>query len=209
MGATPRDTTRPAAEAPLRRVGEFGDTLVYVLTGGAAKGSGRAVPRDGAVLAAYGARSTAVAAFADRDTVRIVLRASASRGDGPLSSPALLIGGWPRILRDGANVAARAPWDEGTLSSNAEARHPRSAIGYTRDRRTLLLITVDGRQKTSVGMTLVELAGLLKVEGAWDALNFDGGGSTTLIAGRGIVNTPSDSAGERAIGNALLILKRK
>ena len=94
-----------------------------------------------------------------------------------------MIGGWPRILRNGASVAALAPATEGTISRNAEVRHPRTAVGFSRDSTTLFLVTVDGRSTTSVGMTLVELATLMQELGAWDALNFDGGGSTTMVIG--------------------------
>ena len=57
-------------------------------------------------------------------------------------------------------------------------------------------------------MTLVELADLLKAEGAWDALNFDGGGSTTLVIKGRIVNSVSDPTGERPVGNALLVVAK-
>ena len=120
----------------------------------------------------------------------------------------MLIGGWPRILRDGRDVAVDAPTVEGTISRNAEARHPRSAIGFSRDSSTLFLLTVDGRSENSGGMTLVELAGLMRELGAWDALNFDGGGSTTMVVYGAVVNQPSDKEGERAVGNAVLVLIR-
>jgi exopolysaccharide biosynthesis protein len=101
-----------------------------------------------------------------------------------------------------------APTVEGTISRNAEARHPRSAIGFSRDSSTLFLLVVDGRTQKSVGMTLVELAALMRRLGAWQAMNFDGGGSTTLVVGGSIVNAPSDATGEREVGNALLVVRR-
>lgn len=64
-----------------------------------------------------------------------------------------------------------------------DERHPRTAIGLTEDKRTLILLVVDGRQrKRSIGATLAELAELLLKEGAFDALNLDGGGSSVLVA---------------------------
>jgi exopolysaccharide biosynthesis protein len=98
---------------------------------------------------------------------------------------------------------------EGTISRNAEARHPRTAVGFSRDSSTLFLLVVDGRSTASVGMTLVELAALMRRVGAWQALNFDGGGSTTMIVDGAIVNTPSDTTGEREVGNALLVVVRE
>jgi hypothetical protein len=209
FGTTPPDTARVMAEAPLRRVTQRGDTIVYVLSGPTVRTGRNRVAQGGAVLAAYGPRALKVASFRAGDTVVAVLRASGNRGDLTPFAPRLLIGGWPRILRGGVNVAARAPWDEATVSSNAEARHPRSAVGFNRDSTTLYLVTVDGRQQASVGMTLVELAEFMKREGVWDALNFDGGGSTTLVVNGAIANKPSEASGEREIANALMLVRRR
>ena len=123
-------------------------------------------------------------------------------------SPALLIGGWPRILQDGRIVASDAPTVEGTISRNAEMRHPRTSIGFSRDSSTLYLLTVDGRSENSGGMTLVELATMMRKLGAWQAMNFDGGGSTTMVIDGGVVNKPSDTTGEREVGNVLAVIKK-
>ena len=96
----------------------------------------------------------------------------------------------------------------------ASSRHPRTAVGIANAGRRLILVTVDGRQKPySDGMTLRELADLMRVLGARDAINLDGGGSTAMVvkspAARSlrVVNRPSDAAGERAVGNALAIVR--
>ena len=120
----------------------------------------------------------------------------------------MLVGGWPRILRDGDEVASDPPTLEGTISRNAELRHPRTAIGFSRDSSTLYLLTVDGRSTVSVGMTLPELAGIMRQLGAWQALNFDGGGSTTMVVDGAVMNSPSDPAGEREVGNAVLVVRK-
>jgi len=60
--------------------------------------------------------------------------------------------------------------------------HPRTAIGFSADGRTMYLVAVDGRQASSRGMTKYELASLMKELGAASALNLDGGGSTTMVA---------------------------
>ena len=57
-------------------------------------------------------------------------------------------------------------------------------------------------------MTLVELAALMRRIGAWQAMNFDGGGSSTMIVQGALVNAPSDTTGERAVGDALLVVRR-
>ena len=95
-------------------------------------------------------------------------------------------------------------------------RHPRSAVAVTNKGR-ILLITVDGRNERSAGMSLYELSHFLRWIHAEDAINLDGGGSTTLwVEGEpadGVVNYPSDKktwdhTGERKVANALLVIKK-
>jgi hypothetical protein len=209
-GATaPLDTTRQTAEAPLISVGRRGDTLLFVRRGAVSAKSGSPIPANGAVLSAYGAggRLQEVQAMRDGDTISVLLATLPRLARG--AAPALIIGGWPRILRDGVSVAADAATVEGTISRNAEMKHPRTALGFSRDSTTLFILAVDGRSKQSVGVTLSELASLMRRLGAWQAMNFDGGGSTTMVIDGAVVNVPSDSAGERAVGNALLLLKKR
>lgn len=96
-------------------------------------------------------------------------------------------------------------------------RHPRSALGITSSGE-ILWITVDGRAKEAVGMSLYELSQLMEALGCVEAINLDGGGSTTLwIDGTtktGIVNMPCDDKvfdeyGERKVSNVLLLSRRK
>lgn len=91
--------------------------------------------------------------------------------------------------------------------------HPRTAIGYNRASKTLLILVVDGRQKFSRGNTMVELATKMIELGADEALNLDGGGSSTMMAlgKKGffrLVNKPSDGR-PRSVPNGLEILYRK
>ena len=204
---TPRDTTRRTVEVALISAGKRGDTLLFVRRGAASTSSGTSIPSNGAVLAAYGSglRAQEVQAMADGDTVKILL-ATLPRITREL---AMVVGGWPRILRDGQNIAGEAATLEGTLSRNAESRHPRTAIGFSRDSSTLFLLTVDGRSENSGGMTLIELATVMRELGAWQAMNFDGGGSTTMVVAGKVVNQPSDKEGERAVGNAVLVVLKR
>ena len=87
------------------------------------------------------------------------------------------------------------------------ARHPRTAAGWTKDGRLLLLV-VDGRSKASRGATLAETAQLLLDHGAEEALNLDGGGSTTLWVAGVRVNQPSDVKGERQVASILALLPK-
>lgn len=95
-------------------------------------------------------------------------------------------------------------------------RHPRTCACVTND-NDLLLITVDGRNAMAQGMSLHELRYLSKTLGCKDAINLDGGGSTTMyVKGQpfdGVVNFPCDNKqfdhyGERAVSNVLMILKK-
>jgi hypothetical protein len=205
---TRRDTTRATVEAPMVQIGRRGDTLLYVRHGAAVLESGSAIPANGAVLAAFGTglRAAEVKAMADGDTVRVLLGTMPRVRGGAV--PRTLIGGWPRILRDGVDVTSDAATSEGTLSRNAELRHPRTAVGFSRDGATIFLFVVDGRSENSGGMTLGELAGAMRAAGAWQAMNFDGGGSSTMLVRDQVVNVPSDSAGERAVGDALFVVRK-
>lgn len=111
------------------------------------------------------------------------------------------VGGFPELLRDGAPVLEQ----QAVAQSFGERRHPRTAIGWTPDRR-LLMVVVDGRQPGwSDGMSLAELTWLFQRLGASHALNLDGGGSTAMVVNGRVVNRPSDREGERPVGNALAL----
>lgn len=96
-------------------------------------------------------------------------------------------------------------------------RHPRSAVGVKADGKVILL-TVDGRQENSAGMSLPELTKLMKWLGCVSAINLDGGGSTTLWVSsapeNGVVNYPSDNKkwdhqGTRKVANVILLKKKQ
>ena len=108
------------------------------------------------------------------------------------------IGGGGLILAGGQVVS-----DDGTVPTG---RHPRSAIGTTRDGNTLILMTIDGRNH-SIGANRADMAALMLRFGAYNAMNLDGGGSSTLVTStRGqnyvVVNTPSEGS-QRRVVNAL------
>ena len=117
-----------------------------------------------------------------------------------------LIGGLSQIIKNGIDISHDQTLTEGGKEKFRDTRHPRSAIGYNKEKNRIFLVTVDGRQKISAGMALNELAGFMNYLRCYDALNLDGGGSTTIIVNNKIVNSPSDASGERSIGNALLLI---
>lgn len=84
--------------------------------------------------------------------------------------------------------------------------HPRTAIGFSADGRTMFLVAVDGRQASSRGMTKRELAELLKELGAASALNLDGGGSTTMVArqpGEAVATVANSPTERRRVPNGV------
>jgi exopolysaccharide biosynthesis protein len=89
----------------------------------------------------------------------------------------------------------------------ASGRHPRTAVGYSRDKKTLIMMVVDGRSR-SIGATHTEVARLMIEAGAWDAIHLDGGGSSTFAvmpygeSNLRVLNNPSDGS-QRAVINAL------
>ena len=115
----------------------------------------------------------------------------------------------PILIVDGKN----ARLDENSFNRN---RHPRSAVGTAG--KKIWLVAVDGRNaENAQGVSLWEFTKIMRWIGAENALNMDGGGSTTLYAegenGSGIVNHPSDNKkfdreGERRVVNALLFIKK-
>jgi len=101
-----------------------------------------------------------------------------------------------------------AQWfvSNGVLTSELwEERHPRTAIAYNDD--YIYLIVCDGRRASSIGMKLSELGNFcIQHLQAKDALNLDGGGSSTMWVNGSVVNQPS-GGDERAVANALLVVK--
>ena len=78
--------------------------------------------------------------------------------------------------------------------SSVGGRNPRTAIGYTID-NNLILLTADGREGASIGLTLNELAYLMKQLGCVNAMNLDGGGSTVMYVNGRVVNKPAVQGG--------------
>ena len=115
------------------------------------------------------------------------------------------IGGGPILLKNGQ---ARLTYDEEAFfGSGYEANkpYPRTAVGFTADHRLLLFI-IDGKQPNwSVGLTLAQLATQMQEFGCTDAMNLDGGGSTTLAVQGSVLNRPSDGR-ERAVTSILAIV---
>jgi len=117
-----------------------------------------------------------------------------------------IIGGVPQLIENGK---IEITWKQEKQSKEfVETSHPRTAVAKLKDGK-FLMITVNGRSVESVGMNLLELAQMLLKFGAMDAMNLDGGGSTTMFLDGKVVNQPSDKEGERKVGDAILVFPRK
>jgi hypothetical protein len=113
------------------------------------------------------------------------------------------VGGNPTLIEDG-RVQKKSIYGSDSFVSG---RHPRTAVAYNERTHKLFFVTVDGRQpKYSRGMSLAALTNFLRSRlGATDALNLDGGGSTTMVVDGRVRGRPSDGA-ERAVSSALVVL---
>lgn len=116
----------------------------------------------------------------------------------------LSVGGGAQLVKDGKVVSE--------FSQNINGNHPRTGLGITQDRKQIILVTVDGRTNSYRGVTQTELANILINLGAHEAINFDGGGSSQMVAKSpwttqlNTLNFPSEQS-ERRIFTALGVEK--
>jgi hypothetical protein len=145
----------------------------------------RAIPADGAILSGHGAGEVALADLWGRVENGTAGRRALLRLEAP-TGIVDSIGGSPVLVRDGRRFVG----NDG--SSFVAGRHPRTLVGWTATGE-VLMVTVDGRQPgASVGISLPDAADLLISLGAVEAINLDGGGSTTFVAAGEVMNRPSD-----------------
>jgi exopolysaccharide biosynthesis protein len=117
-----------------------------------------------------------------------------------------VVGGVPQLIKNGR---VEITWEqEKTNLKFVGTRHPRTAVAKLRDGKFLMVI-VDGRSESSGGISLFDLADYMLTLGATNAMNLDGGGSTTMYLDGKVVNDPSDPTGERKVSDAILVTLRK
>ena len=97
-----------------------------------------------------------------------------------------IISGGPYLVKDGEVFVDMTAQKLASVGG----RNPRTAIGYTKD-NNLIMLTADGREGASIGLTLTELANLMKELGCINAMNLDGGGSTVMYVNGQVVNKPA------------------
>lgn len=154
------------------------------------KGS-MAIPKGYAVLSGHGTAAINLNTLAINDEVEITLNLIL---DGQSASYTQVVGGDNRnaMLKNGV-VETNQVWDE---------LHPRTGMGYSQDKKTIIYCVVDGRG-SSAGVNTKQLAELMKDAGAYTAFNMDGGGSSCMyVKDFGPMNATSDGV-ERSVANGI------
>lgn len=127
---------------------------------------------------------------------RLTINQTIQTPEGETIIPMQIVSGNPKNVGGGVNLQSEAE------RGDASDRHPRTGIGFSQDGNTIIMMVVDGRGP-SKGVTTGMLGDLMLRAGAYEAVNLDGGGSSTLYtAALGVRNRTSDGP-ERAVGNAI------
>lgn len=153
---------------------------------GVAMGDGRLFER------AYEDGCGASMAFGRANEAAVFDSTGAPRGPVPYAWVTEVFSGKPWLIRGGR---ALTNWSR---PQHVYRPNPRTAAGLTRDRHTLVLLAADGRRRDAEGITGFQMVEVLREFGAYDAVNLDGGGSTTLVLGGEVANQLSDRR-ERAV----------
>lgn len=164
-------------------------TAPAMVVGGPFEGLGNApIPTDGFILSGHGPAAEALRRLSPGMVLTVETKTT------PELPIDCAIGGGPVLVRNGRPVP----------KTGSDPRHPRTAVGF--DGKQIVCVTVDGRrQGYSRGMTIAELTALMQGLGCTEAINLDGGGSTTCWVHGSILNRPSDGR-ERSVANALALL---
>lgn len=168
------------------------------VSGSWARGTNMAVPDGGYVISGKGMSGVFVQSLNDGDEVEVYLPMSFDGEEVPVDN---LVTGNPKILGGGTVL------DTEGERSDAVEWHPRTSIGYSKDKKTLIMLVCDGRTSVSRGVRTRELADLMRYAGAYEALNLDGGGSSTLYTSMlGVRNHPSSNGVQRQVGDGVFVV---
>ena len=184
-------TNQWGTEIQVRPVGEnvlVGDVLQLEVIDSPQSGVGNmAIPADGYVLSAHGTSQTVIANLKKGDKITASVNFTA---EGNKIKVKEMLGGCPIILRNGEIRPTS------NMIDHLKNIEPRTAVGHNEDKSKLYMAVVDGRNAGgSTGVTQTELAAIMRCIGCSDAMNFDGGGSSTMyVDGIGIKNVPSSSS---------------
>ncbi|WP_324653615.1 phosphodiester glycosidase family protein [Georgenia sp. H159] len=177
---------------------------------------GGAVPRGGSTVQATGdlvPELRRLAVPGARVDVRTALEDERGRTVRPNRHTSVVNGG-PELVRDGRRHVT--PATDGMVHADnpsfyygwVHKRNPRTFAGVDAEGR-LVLVTADGRGTASLGLSIPEAADVALGLGLEEALNLDGGGSTAMVVGDELLTVPSDAAGERPVGDAVVLLPER
>ena len=180
-----------------------GKSCRMVITGTPSIAGNMDIPEDGFVIHGRGSNvegGTTIGAFDFVNSLKegdeITLNSVVLMGSESIV-PQQMISGQPHALQDGVELGP---------VEDTSGFHPRTVIGYGDNKTKVVMMVVDGRSTISNGAMTSQLGYLMKYAGATDAINLDGGGSTTLYTqALGIRNVPSDGK-ERADANAIFVV---
>ncbi len=172
---------------------------------------GGPLPPGARSVQATGDEAAALRAMA-RPGVRLEVRTHLTDLHGhAVRTPQMVVNGGPELVRNGRPHATPMadgmvrPGDPSFYYGWVAKRNPRTIAGVDA-RGRIMLVTADGRAVDSLGLSIAESAAVAGVLGMRNAVNLDGGGSTTMVVNGQVVNHPSDATGERPVGDAILIL---
>ncbi len=156
--------------------------------------SAAAIPKDGFVITAPKSK---VSKILNDKRLKLDIRTNPKWNDVKH-----IISGGPYLIKDGEIYVDTTAQKLDSIAG----RNPRTAIGYTAD-NNIIIVTADGRENSSVGLTLTELARYMQQIGCVNAMNLDGGSSTVLYGAGGILNSPSYKGGVE-LSNAVHIVTK-
>lgn len=184
-------TNRWGAEVAIRPIGQnvlYGSELKLEVLETPTYGVGNMkIPQDGYVLSAHGKACDEVMKLKAGDIITTNIGFTA---DNVETTAKELLGGFPIMIKNGVKQSTPS------YPEHLSTPEPRTAVGYNADKSKIYMAVVDGRKAGgSDGVTMQQLSSIMANIGCHEAMNFDGGGSSTMYAGKlGLRNVPSSSS---------------
>ncbi|TCO73153.1 phosphodiester glycosidase family protein [Marinisporobacter balticus] len=164
-------------------------------------GEGKYIPADGYVIFAAGTKAAEIGSnFVVGDSVRFSAITNPN-----FENLSMSVGSGSFIVKEG--------FVESNYHINISGKHPRTALGISKDKTQVFLVTIDGRTASYTGVTQEELGRIMIELGAYDAINLDGGGSTDMVVrslgeeSKKVVNNLSEGS-ERRIMNGIGVISK-
>src|SRR5574344_1542826 len=169
-----------------------GRTVTLIVGGTPTTDKGNStIPKDKFILSGQGTMATYVKSLTAGKQLTMTI--SLTMDGVKVNNAMQCLGGCPLIVSKGKVLDTDGVLDH--LTSN----NPRTAIGYNASKTKLVMLVVDGRSSLSVGVVSKALADIMLQVGCTEAMNFDGGGSSTIYSQDfGVLNTPSGGS-ERSV----------